>query len=301
MKNKRMLLIIAYVIGMSSVTILQRYLTFYYDTFTQSFYRFLAGSSFLLLISFLYYRKDLQEILKNTKLIKDIFLLAGVSTASMFFYIEGLSRTSATITGFINTLALPLTILLTVLFFPSEKTVLKRKGFFIGFFLTFGGTVGFIFSKGNLNFQYSVGIIFVIVATLIGVFITLLQKRLMTANLNAVCISALITAFMCLFFLAGGLIWGNLASISDVSLLTNFILFASGVYGLIMGISLALMNIKISGVLITKIAELAIPVFIVLFAFIFLKESLNILQITFGAIIIWGSIIVLTSIKKNSV
>ncbi|OIN97664.1 hypothetical protein AUJ66_02470 [Candidatus Desantisbacteria bacterium CG1_02_38_46] len=291
MKNKKILLIIFYVIGSSIVTILQRYLTFYFDTFTQNFYRFLAGSSSLLLISFLYYPRDLKEILKNKKIIKNIFLLSGMLAAFMFFYIEGLSHISATITGFIFTLSLPLTILLTVLFFPSEKAVLKRKGFYIGFFLTFGGTIGFIFSKGNLNFEYSIGITFIIIATLIGVFTTLLQKRLI-ANLNTVCVSALITAFMCPFFFISSLIWGNLSRVANAPLLTNIILFVSGVYGLMIGINLALMNIKISGILITRIAELSIPVFIALFAFIFLKESLNVLQTIFGIIIIVGSLIV---------
>lgn len=297
MKNKKILLIASYAIGGALITIFQRYLTFYFDNFTQNFYRFLAGSASLLLISLLFYPEDLKETLKNKKLIAGIIFLAGLTAVAQLFLIEGLACTSAIVSGFINTFGLPLTIIMAILFSPGEKEIAGKKNFIPGFFLAFGGTIGFIFSKGKTSLEYSAGILYLIIGTVIGTFIVLLQKKLVTRS-NPVCVSTLLTAFMCLFFFIGGLIWGDLSKIRNVSFFTNFILFASGVYGLIIGISLSFVNIKISGILITKIAELTIPVFTALFAFILLKEKLNIVQTVSGSVIIAGSLItVLASMK----
>ena len=301
MKNKKILLIISYTLGSSFITIFQRYLTFYFDSFTQNFYRYLAGSLSLLLISFLFYPEDLKEILKNMNLIGKIALLAGLVAVAQSFFIEGLAYTSAMVTGFISTLGLPLTIVLAVLIFPAEKEIARGKNFLLGFFLAFAGTIGFILGKGSISLEYSLGILFLIIGTAISVFITLLLKRLVI-KLNPVCVSALLTFFMCFFFFISGLIWGDLSKIRHVSSFTNFILFASGVYGLIFGINLVFVNLKISGILVTKIAELTIPVFTALFAFIFLKESLNILQTFFGMVILIGSLIaVLISAKEKTI
>ena len=173
-----MLLIIVYVIGCAIVTIFQRYLTFHYDTFTQNFYRFLAGSFSLLLISLLFYSEDLKKISRNIKLNGEIVLLAGLFVIAQSFFIEGLSYTSAVVSSFIGTFAFPLTILLAVLFFPGEKEIAKGRNFLPGFLLVFGGTIGFIFGKGNLDLGYSLGVLLIIIGTIIGVFIVLLQKRI---------------------------------------------------------------------------------------------------------------------------
>ncbi len=57
----------AYAVGASFVPVFQRYLTFHFDQFTQNFYRFLTGSSCLVLLSGLLWPRELLRLLRSRK------------------------------------------------------------------------------------------------------------------------------------------------------------------------------------------------------------------------------------------
>lgn len=293
--NQKRFLLGFYVVGGSFVTIFQRYLTFHFDNFTQNFFRFLTGSLSLLLVSFFFFRDDLRKISRDLGQLGKIGLLAILSAFSQFLFVEGLSHTSAVMGGLMWILGFPLTIGLVIMIFPDEKETVKSRNFIIGSFLAIGGTIGLILSKGNLNLTYSLGTLYLLIATIVLSITALMTKKLVITS-NPICIASLVTGFMCLIFLFGALFWGCLTKVREVSFFTNTILFVSGAYGLMIGMGLAFVNVKIFGVVIVRLAELSTPVFTGIFAYFFFREILNPLQMVFGAILITGCFFIL---KRN--
>ncbi len=181
--NRKRVLLGFYVIGGSFITIFQRYLTFYFDNFTQNFFRFLTGSLSLLLVSIFFFRNDLKKISQDLGQLGKIGLLAILSAFSQFLF--------------------------------------------------------------------------------------------------------------------GALFWGCLAKVKEVSSFTNTILLVSGAYGLMIGMGLAFMSIKTFGVVIVRLAELSAPVFTGVLGYFLFKETLSLLQIVFGAILISGCFLILPKVKEG--
>lgn len=289
-----------YVIAASFIAIFQRYLTFYFDNFTQNFFRFLTGSLSLLLVSIFFFRDDLRKISQSLNQLGRIGLLAILSAFSQFLFIEGLSRTSAVMGGLISILGFPLTIGLAMMIFSDEKEIARGRNFVLGSFLAIGGTIGLILSKGNLNLTYSLGTLYLLIAIIVFSIAALITKKLVITS-NPICIATLVAGFMCIIFLFGALFWGCLAKVREVSPFTNIILLLSGAYGLMIGMGLAFVSIKIFGVIIFKLAELSAPVFTGIFAYFLFKETLSLLQVVFGAILIGGCFLILPKIKEGKV
>ncbi|MCD6221341.1 DMT family transporter [bacterium] len=294
--NRKKFFLVFYVIGGSFIPIFQRYLTFYFDSFTQNFFRFFAGSLSLLLISIFFFRDELREIVLDLNRIRKIGLLAILSVLSQFLYIEGLSRTSAIMGGLMFVLGIPLTLGLTVLVFQDEKKVIKEKNFILGSFLVICGTIGFMLSKGNLNLTYSLGIIYLLIATTIYSIANLLIKKLVITS-NPVCIGTVVSGFMCIIFLFLCYFFGCVSKVKEVSIFTNTVLFFSGAYGLIIGVGFSFFCIKKFGVIIVRLVELSIPVFTGIFGYFLLEEKLNLLQMVSAGILIIGCFLILKKEK----
>jgi len=288
-----------FIIGCSFIDIFQRYLTFYFDNFTQNFFRFLSGSLFLLLISFLFFRNDLKIIIYDKFQLKRIGLLATVVFLAQVLYVAGIARTCAVMGGLISILGFPLTVSLSALMFSEEKEVVKNKNFIIGSLLAICGIIGITLSKSNLTVEYSFGTIYLVMAVIVSSFVPIFVKKLLVSS-HPVCVAGLNSGFMCLYFLFFSLLFGDLVKIMKVDLLTSIILLVSGAYGLFFGACLAFINIKKFGIIITKSAELLIPIFTGIFGYIFFKEYLTLPQILFAGSLIIGCFIILNNIKVST-
>lgn len=287
-----------YVVAGSFVTIFQRYLTFHFDNFTQNFYRFLTGSLALLLIACIFYRDDLKKLIGNRREVLKISGLAGLNALSMFLWVKGLTMTSAAIGGLIGILGFPLLIILAALLFHDERSHIKNPMFPLGICLVIGGTIGLIITKNGTTLEYSSGILYLIGSAIINPIIILSIKKVVVSS-HPICTSSLLSLCMCLFFFLGGLLWGDLTRISEVSFFSNVILFGSGAYGIVIGIGLAFVCIKRFGAVTTRLMELAMPIFTALYAYIFFKEVLTLSQFISGAVLLVGCLIALIKGKSG--
>lgn len=294
--NKGLLFI--YVITGSFVTIFQRYLTFHFDSLTQNFYRFLTGSVALLLIGYIFYRDEQKKLFLNPRESLKIAGLAALNALSMFLWVKGLAMTSAALGGLMGVLGFPLLIVLAALFFRDERSRIKNPVFLIGICLVIIGTVGLTLGKNTGTLEYSTGVLYLLVAAIISPFLGLFTKKLVITS-NPICIGGLLSLFMSIFFLAAGLLWGDLGEISQVSTFTNVILFGSGAYGILIGIGLAFVCIKKFGVVISRLMDLIMPIFIALNAYIFFREALTLTQLIFGTILLGGCLIALLKSKSS--
>ena len=290
-------LLLFYVVAVSFVDIFCRYLTFYFDSFTLNFYRFFVGSLSLLIVSRFFFKSDLKKLINNFRQLGEIIILAGILTASQFFYIKGLSYTSAVMGPLINILGLLIGIVLVGLVFADERKIIKGRNFIMGLMFSIFGVIGLSISKGIDIPKYSSGIYYLIVAVALVGVVNLLTKRLII-NSHPVCLSSLVTMFMSVFFFIGALFNGNLVKIVQVSSFTNFILLGSGVYGLMIGMGLGYVCIKMFGISKVNLISLSTPVFTGIFAYLLLRESLNVKQILFATILIGGCFIAIRNKSK---
>jgi len=275
------------VLGYSLVVIFQRYLTFHFDTFTMNFYRFLAGSIFLLSLAYIIFREDLKNILKSPSLLKRITRLAFLIAIAQTLIIEGLAHTSATLVGLLGILGIIFSITITSLVFQDERRALQGRMFVLGSMLALIGVIGVILGKENLTLEYSLGSLYVVLAMLIGSSSSVLQKRIISST-HPIASGAVVSVMMCIFYFFPAFFWGDLVKITRISWKMNFMLFGSGIFGLFVGLGLSYISVKFFGVVVHRISRLTTPIFIGIFSYLFLGEQLTAMQMVFGAILLVG-------------
>ena len=283
----RIWVLIFNVLGYSLVVIFQRYLTFHFDTFTMNFYRFLAGSIFLLSLAYIISREDLKNILKSPSLLRRMVLLAFLIAIAQTLIIEGLAHTSATLVGLLGILGIIFSITITSLVFQDERRVLQGRMFALGSTLALIGVIGVILGKESLTLKYSLGSLYVVLAMLIGSGSSVLQKRVISST-HPVASGAIISGMMCLLYFFPAFLWGDMVKITRISWKMNFMLFGSGIFGLFVGLGLGYISIKFFGMVVHRVARLTTPIFIGIFSYLFLGEQLTAMQMAFGTILLVG-------------
>lgn len=290
-KNSPTLLLISYVVMFSSTKILVRYLTFYFDTVTLMFFRYLVGSSSLMVISYLFFRDDLGKTIRDRRRLTGAVVLGALWTVIDFLYVKGLSYTSATVASLMDVFGLLMGIGWVALVFFDERKTIKTKSFTVGLILAVLAVVGLNLSKGAAISEYSLGIYYLVAAEVLVGGDSLFKKRLVVTSPNPVCLSSLVSAFASIFFFIGALFFGDLTRITRVSCFINVVLFGSGICGLMIGAGLHFVCIKKAGLSKVNLISLSLPVFTGIFAYLFLKESLNTWQVLFAAILIGGCLL----------
>ncbi|HNQ35712.1 MAG TPA: DMT family transporter [bacterium] len=291
-KGKQILWLAVYGVGGSLVVVFQRYLTFHFDNLTQNAYRFLAGSAALFLLAHHFFRAELVRLLKDRRQILRIFGSALLLTAPTFLIVEGIARTTAALAGLLHTMAIPLTLLLALALFPDERN-LGQPGFFLaGTLAALAGTVGLTLSGGSLAFQRSIGNLYVLAATLVGVACGLIIKRLVR-DTQPVCLGAFTCGFVGLLFLAVLAVQGRMTAFLGAGFLPVTVLFFSGVYGMLIGVGLAYTLIRKAGLITVRLTDLAMPVFTALFGFLLFGERLARTQMLYGGLVLGGCLMVL--------
>lgn len=285
------------VIGNALVPIAERYLTRFLDPFTLSFYRFLAGGAFLLFIS-LRFVPDVFKAMLTARRLSILFVICIIFTVVKVLTVAGLARTPAVLSSLINLGSLPLALGLALWIFPDERRNTADKRFYIGAAIALAAATALALSNGGHSAEYVDGTLYLVIAALLGVGVSLLSKHLMI-TFHPVCYGAIVNLMMATLLLFCSLIWGNLGKISSLPVSTNLILFGSGIYGQVVGTLAFLYAIKRFGVVVTRLAELSAPVFVGLFGFLAFGESLQPLQLLFGAVLIFGCYVILG--KRQSV
>jgi len=279
------------VVGNALVPIAERYLTRSLDPFTLSFYRFLAGGLFLLIIAVRFVPDVLKAMLTPRKLTV-LFGTCVLFTVVKVLSVAGLARTPAVLSSLINLGSLPLALGLALWVFPDERRSTTDKRFYIGAAIALIAAIALALSNGGQSAEYSEGTLYLVIAALLTVGVSLLSKRLMI-SFHPVCYGAIVNLMMATMLFFCSLVWSNLGKIASLSFGTNLILFGSGVYGQVAGTLAFLYAIKRFGVVVTRLAELSAPVFVGLFGYLAFGESLQPIQLALGAILIFGCYLIL--------
>ncbi len=287
-----------FVVLSSLLPIMQRYLLFTFDPITLAFVRHLAGSIVMLTIAAIFVRAELRNIFSNGRRFAGLVVLAFLYTVSVGLFIAGLARTSAVMSSLISLLGLPLTLVLLMVTYEDERQRAQGRLFFIGAGMSFAAAVALALSNGARGASDALGTAFLIGSTMIQALSAIFTKRMVLA-FHPLALSSVNGALMACYFGIGTLFWGNLSVMATTPPATNALLIFSGVYGLLIGSGLYMANMKRWGMVVTRLAELATPVFTGLFGFLFFGEQLTPAQVVFGGVLIAGCMVILLSRKTQ--
>jgi len=270
-----------------------RYLTFHFDQFTQNFYRLATGAACLALLSLWRWPVESRRLLRSRRGLVGAGLIATGGVVAQALYVEGVARTSAALAGLLFVAGLPLSVIAGAAVFADERGTMRGLRFYVGAPLSLAGAAGLAVVRESPDWQYSAGVGYLLLSTVIGAGLGLLSKRMVLSH-HPVCVAALTTALMCPFFLLGALLWGNLGAVQQASPMTLLILFGSGAYGLVIGSGLYYVCLRRSGLIATRFAELAMPVFTALGGYLIFREALTFGQVGCGILLLAGSALVST-------
>ncbi|MHB0857582.1 MAG: EamA family transporter [Anaerolineae bacterium] len=290
---QRSALLTLYAVAGSLITVVQRYLSFHYDSFTQNAYRTVAGSLGLLLIVALFRRRQFRLLWAWPGLPPRVALLALLTACANALFVEGVTRTSATLSGLLALLILPLTLGLAVIVFPDEREAIRNPRLRVGLLLALLGTAGLTLGGDAGVPSEALGVAFLVLSSVVVALISLLTKRLLITS-DPLCMGALNSSLVSVLLVAAALLWGDLGAVRQAPPPANALLLFSGLYGLFIGVALQFVNIRRFGLVVTRIAELATPAFTGLFAYLLFRERMAPHQLAFAVVLLAGCFLVLT-------
>ena len=287
-------------------TIFIKALSPHFDNCTQNFYRFLAGSVVLVLMSLTSRRAEFVSAFKNIKMFIPLALIAFSFQIS---WVGGIFLLTPAIAALISKSSILFIMLFSYILFQDERKVIKSRMFIFGTFLAISGVVGVIVGGEGVNpagkfgaeLSNGGGFNFGVVLVLIGSFfwalyIIAIKYKLRTTD-SFVLASVVFTLTVPLFFIAA-LFFGDLRAIGRAPPGMTVLLFLSGAF--CVGIAHAFNNrsIKLIGATVSSNFVLVTPFFTGIFSHLILGEVITLCQILSGVVLIAGCAM-LISVKGN--
>ncbi|MCJ8343183.1 MAG: DMT family transporter [Cetobacterium sp.] len=289
---------VAYIILMGFGFPIMRFMSMNFETLNNNAVRFLSGGILFLIISLFKFKYELKKILKNPFLILKLLILAILMTGNMYFFINGLKRTSALAGSIFGILAMPLAIFMAGIFYKDERARIKNISFYLGSILAIIGSLIFVIygNKNGNSKDFFYGAIFL--GT--GIFIQSIQNLIVKnvgKHLHAIVISAFTACLSGLIYFTLAMNTGKIIELQEVSKGLLIGLSLSGIYGMITGMLIAFYIVQKQGVVVFNILQLIIPLSTAIVGYIILNEQINPIQGIGGLIVVIGCIFALKKKK----
>lgn len=267
-----------------------------FDVFTQSFFRNAAASVFLFAVGLIFTRRKIIDAASNLKM---LLIPAVIMATNQIFFTAGVFMTSAVVSslmGRLNAIMIPA---LSYALYEDERRVVGNRNFLLGAFLAFAGVMGVILGRDATKIDgFNLGVVFIIVGALSWSVYAVYIKKLVR-SIDPLAIIAFISLMSVVLFLPVVLVFGDIRKIANVPAGTQMLLFGSGILGVGIGNVFYYHAIKHVGTSIAAIFFLLLPLSVGIIAFLVLGETLTIMQIMSGAVLVFGCWIVTRLAKKT--
>jgi len=265
--------------------ILIKILSFYFDNYTQNFYRYLAGSFVLIIINLIFYRKELFNCLKE---IKNFIFPTILVFAYQITSVAGIYMLTPTVAVLIGKSSVLFTTLFSFIFFVDERKIIKSKSFIFGSLLAIIGVCGVIIGKGSLHLNsFNLGAILILISSVLWALYTIVIKVRVQKTDPFVSASIIFTMSLPLFFISA-LLFGNMKTLYTAPRNIILILFLSGIFCVGIANAFNYKSIKLIGTVISSNLILITPFFTAIFSYIIFREVLTLYQILSGIILLIG-------------
>ena len=266
-------------------------LSFHFDNLTQNFYRYLAASIVLIVVNLAFYKKEFLTSFKN---IQRFILPTILIFMFQIISVAGIYRLTPAIVVFINKSSVLFVILFSFIFFYDERRIIRSKAFISGSLLSIIGLIGVIIGKGNLQFDFNLGVILILISAILWALYVLAIKRIVKETNPFVSASIVFTLCVPLFFMSS-LFFGNIQGLSAAPKGIVVLLFLSGIFCVGIANAFNYRSIHLIGAAISSNFNLITPFFTAIASYFILKEVLTLYQILSGIVLIIGCAILLSS------
>lgn len=256
-----------------------------FDVISQNFFRYSAGTVFLLLCTLIFWRRGFLAARKNLHR----FLLPAILVfLFQIVWVEAIYRTTPTTSILLSKLDIIFIAGLCALFFNAERIVVTNRYFIAGAVLALIGVAGFVLGKGEgVGTEFNFGVSLLLLRSLIWGCYTV-SIRSLVHKLEPIVIATWVFLLADLFFLPTILLWGDIHRVVEVSTGTNILLFGSGALCVGLGNALNYTSIKRLGATVTSTLLLLTPFIGGILAYFVCDETLTASQIVSGAVIVFG-------------
>jgi len=267
-----------------------------FDVFTQSFFRYVAASIFLFAVGLIISRKGIIDAAKNYKM---LLIPALIMAVHQIFFTAGVCMTSAVVSSLMGRLNAVIIPALSFIFYEDERRIVGNKTFILGAFLAFAGVAGVILGRKSTELDgFNLGAVFIVIGTICWSVYAVYIKKLVR-SIDPLAIIAFVSLLSIIFFLPVVLVVGDIGKVTSVSTGKLAILFGSGILGVGVGNVFYYHAIKSVGTSIASVFFLLLPLSVGVIAFFVLGETLTVVQIVCGAVLVFGCWIVTKLAKKT--
>lgn len=296
--NRGLLAALLTVLIWSWPTIFIKFLSTDFDVVTQSFYRYLVASAFLLAYTAIFQRRPLVAAWKDLRR----FLLPSLLVfIFQVVWVQGIYLTTPTIAALISKLDVLFVLLLSSLFFASERRIMRSRYLSLGFALAFGGVIGVVLGRGaSLPTQFDLGVAFLLLRCLLWASY-IVSIRNLVRGVDPLVAATMVYTLASMMFLPTVLIFGDVGKVTAVSATTNLVLFGSGVLCVGLGNAFNYTAIRHLGSSIPTVLLLATPFLTGMFSYLSLHETLTMLQIASGLLLISGCWVIIRKVALDAV
>lgn len=278
-----------YVFGIGLNIVLLRYLSLHIDPLNNNGVRFLAGSAVLLLFTALTYRIALRQLLRQPKNLLMALAVGVMLAANMYFWLKGTKLTNAVTASLFGVLAMPFGVLVAALFYRDEREQIRYRRFWLGSGLTIIGSLGFVWQGQALTLgeSFAMGSLFLFLSIIIRNVQNLLVKAAKSGSMLAFsCFTSLAASLSSLGLSAQQ---GSLEALHHAPLWLLGLLLAAGIYAVFAAMVLAFQIIQVQGLVTYQVLELIIPITTAICAYFLLNEAMNLMQLAFALVVIFGA------------
>lgn len=278
-----------YVFSIGLNIVLLRYLSLHIDPLNNNGVRFLAGSAVLLLFTALKYRIALRQLLRQPKNLLMALAVGVMLAANMYFWLKGTKLTNAVTASLFGVLAMPFGVLVAALFYRDEREQIRYRRFWLGSGLTIIGSLGFVWQGQALTLgeSFAMGSLFLFLSITIRNVQHLLVKAAKSGSMLAFsCFTSLAASLSSLGLSAQQ---GSLEALHHAPLWLLGLLLAAGIYAVFVAMVLAFQIIQVQGLVTYQVLELIIPITTAICAYFLLNEAMNLMQLAFALVVIFGA------------
>lgn len=257
-----------------------RYISTIFNTVNTNALMFLSGGTLFVLVSFFKFRDELIKLKNNLWLLPRILLLGFLTAGNMYCFVGGLSKTSALAGSIFGILSMPFSIIMAAIFYLDEREKVKELHFIIGGIIALIGSFIFVLNGANKSSSSS-DFLFGAILLTGTIVIQALQSFVVKGtakHIHSMVISSFSSILTSLIFFIISIITGHINEIFLAPSETVIKVLLTGMYSIFVGMVMTFFIIQKQGVVILNILKLTLPPVTALIGYLFLKESITLVQ-----------------------